>query len=109
GFLQRFHRCAFELAIELTQDILPLLLCDTWMAMPRDAYWFEPYHAVVKALPRITRANFDYERGSLALMRHCEVVVREGLQRQLDELNTPRILRRKVGRLYRYQGKFVEQ
>ena len=109
GFPQRFHRGAFELAIELQQDILPIVLCDTHTAMPRDAYWFEPYHATVRALPRVTPQNFDYSLGVLALMRHCEMLVRESLQRQLDEVNTPRIVRRKVERLYRYQGKFVEQ
>ena len=109
GFVQRFHRGAFELAIELNQEILPVILCDTNTAMPRDAYWFEPYHAIVRALPRITPRNFDYSQGSTALMRHCESIVREALQKQLDELNTPRVVRRKVRRLYRYQGKFVEQ
>src|SRR5262249_54087747 len=63
----------------------------------------------VRAWPRITPENFDYSKGSLALMRHCESVVRDALQKQLDEINTPRVLRRKVDRLYRYQGKFVEQ
>jgi SAM-dependent methyltransferase len=77
--------------------------------MPRDSYWFEPYHATVVALPRITPRTFDYAQGSLALMRHCEAIVRRALQQQLDELNTPLVLRRKVERLYRYQGKFVEQ
>jgi 1-acyl-sn-glycerol-3-phosphate acyltransferase len=109
GFMQRFHRGAFELAVELKQDILPIVLCDTHTAMPRDAYWLEPYHATVTALPRVTPGTFDYARGSLALMRHCETLVRAALQKQLDELNTPRVLRRKVERLYRYQGKFVEQ
>jgi len=109
GFLQRFHRGAFELAIELKQDILPIVLCDSWTAVPRDAYWFERFHTTVRAWPRITPENFDYSKGSLALMRHCESVVRDALQKQLDEVNTPRVLRRKVDRLYRYQGKFVEQ
>ena len=109
GFPQRFRRGAFELAIELQQDILPIVLCDTHTAMPRDAYWFEPYHVTVRALPRVTPQNFDYSLGVLALMRHCETLVRESLQRQLDEVNTPRVVRRKVERLYRYQGKFVEQ
>jgi 1-acyl-sn-glycerol-3-phosphate acyltransferase len=109
GFLQRFHRGAFELAVQLRQEILPIVLCDTWTAMPRDAYWFEPYHVTVKAWPRVTPQNFDYTRGSLALMRHCEAVVRDALQHQLDEANSPRVLRRKVQRLYRYQGKFIEQ
>jgi uncharacterized protein len=109
GFVQRFHRGAFELAIELKRDVLPIVLCDTWTAMPRDAYWFEPYHVTVRALPRVTPQNFDYSQGAVALMRHCEALVRDGLQKQLDEVNTPRVVRRKVNRLYRYQGKFVEQ
>jgi uncharacterized protein len=109
GFIQRFHRGAFELAVELKQDILPVVLCDTNTAMPRDSYWFEPYHVTVTALPRITPRTFDYSLGHTALMRHCETIVRKALQKQLDELNAPSVLRRKVERLYRYQGKFVEQ
>jgi uncharacterized protein len=109
GSVQRFHRGAFELAVELRQDILPVVLCDTNTAMPRDAWWFEPYRASVRALPRVTPQNFDYSLGSLALMQHCEKIVRDALQKQLDEINTPRVLRRKVQRLYRYQGKFIEQ
>lgn len=109
GWVQRFHRGAFELAVELKQDVLPIVLCDTWTAMPRDAYWFEPYHVTVRGLPRVTPENFDYSRGSTALMRHCEALMREGLQQQLDAVNTPKVLRRKVKRLYRYQGTFVEQ
>jgi 1-acyl-sn-glycerol-3-phosphate acyltransferase len=109
GYVQRFHRGAFELAVELQQDILPVVLCDTNTAMPRDAFWFEPYHATVRALPRVTPQNFDYSLGSTALMRHCEKIVRDSLQQQLDELNTPRVLRRKVERLYRYQGAYAEQ
>ena len=109
GFVQRFHRGAFELAVELKQEILPLILCDTWTGVPRDAFWFEPYHAVVRALPRITPQNFDYSLGSLALAQHCEKIVRAALQQQLDELNTPCVVRRKVQRLYRYQGKYTEQ
>jgi 1-acyl-sn-glycerol-3-phosphate acyltransferase len=109
GFVRRFHRGAFELAVELKQEILPIVICDSNAAVPRDAYWFEPYHTTVTALPRVTPQNFDYSQGSLALMRHCEQIVREGLQRQLDQLNTPRVVRRKVNRLYRYQGKFAEQ
>ncbi len=109
GFIQRFHRGAFELAIELRQEILPVILADTNTAMPRDTWWFEPYRAVVRALPRVAPRNFDYSLGSVALMQHCEKIVRDALQSQLDELNTPRVLRRKVERLYRYQGQFVEQ
>ena len=109
GFLQRFHRGAFDLAVELNQEILPVVICDSNTAMPRDAYWFEPFHCTVRGLPRITPQNFDYSQGSVALMKHCESLVRAGLQKQLDEVNTPRVVRRKVNRLYRYQGKFIEQ
>ncbi|HEY5041662.1 MAG TPA: 1-acyl-sn-glycerol-3-phosphate acyltransferase [Verrucomicrobiae bacterium] len=109
GFVQRFRRGAFELAVELQRDILPVVLCDTNTAMPRDAWWFEAGHATVRALPRITPQNFDYSLGATALMRHCEKIVRDSHQRQLDELNTPRTLRRKVERLYRYQGPYAEQ
>ena len=42
-------------------------------------------------------------------MKHCEKIVRDSLQRQLDEINTPRVVRRKVERLYRYQGNFTGQ
>jgi uncharacterized protein len=109
GFLQRFRRGAFELAVELRQDVLPVVLCDTITAMPRDAYWFEPGHATVRALPRVTPQNFDYSLGATALMRHCEKIVRDSLQQQLDELNTPRVLRRKVERLYRYQNVYAAE
>jgi len=109
GFVQRFHLGAFALAADLKEEILPIVICDTMTAMPRDAYWFEPYHVTVKALPRVTPANFDYALGSQALRKHCETLVREALQKQLDEINTPKVLRRKVRRLYRYQGAFVEQ
>ncbi len=109
GFIDRFHRGAFELAIELQQEILPVVICDSNTAMPRDAYWFEPFHTTVRAWPRITPQNFDYSQGVVPLMKHCESVVRDALQQQLDEINTPRVLRRKVGRLYRYQGKLIEQ
>ncbi len=109
GDLQRFHLGAFQLAIELQQDVLPILLCDTNTAMPRDSYWFEPFHAVVRALPRVTPQNFDYNLGARALAKHCETLMHTALQAELDCLNTNIVLRRKVARLYRYQGKWIEQ
>ena len=109
GWVQRFHRGAFELAIELNQEIQPVILCDTATMIPRDAFWIEPFKAVVSSLPRVTPKNFDYSQGPVALMKHCEKIVRDGLQKELDEINTPRVLQRKVRRLYRYQGRFIEQ
>jgi 2-polyprenyl-3-methyl-5-hydroxy-6-metoxy-1,4-benzoquinol methylase len=95
--------------VELNQEILPIVICDSNTAMPRDAYWFEPFHCTVSALPRVTPQNFDYSLGVVALMKHCETLVRDGLQKELDKVNTPRIVRRKINRLYRYQGKYVEE
>jgi 1-acyl-sn-glycerol-3-phosphate acyltransferase len=109
GFLDRFHRGAFELATELRQEILPVIICDSNTAMPRDAYWFEPFDCVVRALPRVTPATFDYSLGVAPLMKHCEAIVRDGLQVELDKINSPRVVRRKIERLYRYQGVYVEQ
>ena len=109
GWVQRFHRGAFELAIELNQEILPVLLCDTVTCVPRDAFWIEPGKAVIVTLPRVTPQNFDYSQGVVALMKHCEALVRDGLQKELDEINTPPVVRRKINRLYRYQGNAVEQ
>jgi len=109
GDLQRFRLGAFQLARESRQDVLPILLCDTNTAMPRDAYWFEPYRAVVRALPRVTPQTFDYSLGARALMKHCEALMHDALQAELDRVNSAKVLRRKVARLYRYQGKWVEQ
>lgn len=109
GFVQRFRRGAFELAVALRQEILPIVICGSNEAMPRDAYWFEPYHTTVRALPRVTPETFDYAQGAGALMKHCERLVRTALQEQLDAINTPAVVRRKVARLYRYQGVYVEQ
>jgi 1-acyl-sn-glycerol-3-phosphate acyltransferase len=109
GDLQRFRLGAFQLAIELQRDVLPVLLCDTNTAMPRDAYWFEPYRAVVRALPRVSPQNFDYSLGARELMKHCEMLMHAALQAELERLNIPTVFRRKVARLYRYQGKWVEQ
>lgn len=109
GSMQRFRRGAFELAVELKQEILPIVICDSHTAMPRDAFWFEPYRITLRALPRITPENFDYSQGVVPLMKHCEEIVRAGLQAELDRVNTPVIVRRKVRRLFRYQGVAVEQ
>ena len=64
--------------MELKQDILPVVLCDTNTAMPRDAIGSSRTMPRSRALPRITPQTFDYSQGSLALMRHCETIVRDG-------------------------------
>ena len=56
---------AAELAVELKQEILPIVLCDTNCAMPRDAYWFEPFHTTVRALPpNASRGAYGESLGS---------------------------------------------
>jgi 16S rRNA G1207 methylase RsmC len=58
----------------------------------------------MKALPRITPATFDYSLGARALAKHAEDLMYAVWLEELELNNTPAILRRKVERLYRYQG-----
>jgi hypothetical protein len=79
----------------LNQDILPIVLCDTNVAMPRDAYWFEPYHTtVIATLPRMTPQNFDYSQGVVPLMKHCET---RGAHRVAGSNSTPSTPRASCG------------
>jgi 1-acyl-sn-glycerol-3-phosphate acyltransferase len=106
---RRFHRGAFDVAIELGRDVIPVVLCDSRICLPRDAYWIEPFHMVMKALPPVTPQNFDYGAGPRELSRHVQTLVREELVREMRRLNTPAVLRRKVRRFYRYFGRAVER
>lgn len=105
----RFHKGAFELAIQSNADILPLVLCDTWTCLPRGGTWVEYFRMSLDVLPRITPATFDYALGAKALARHAESLVYQAWVEALRRNNTPSILRRKVARLYRYQGAAVER
>lgn len=108
GFGRRFHKGAFELAIELGADILPIVICDTGVTVPRDGYWVEKHKIRVNALERITPSNFDYSRGARELARHAQRIVSQGRQVQLDLNNTPDHVRRKVARRYRYLSPWIE-
>ncbi len=109
GFFLKFHRGAFRLAVELKRDILPVVICDSWECLHPGGWWIEGAHVRVRAYPRITPQTFDYAAGPVVLMKHVESVLAASFQEQLDRNNTPAVLRKKVGRLYRYQGPFVEQ
>jgi SAM-dependent methyltransferase len=104
GTPERFHKGAFELAIQVNADIQPLVLCDTWMCLPRGGIWVENFRMRMKALPRITPATFDYSLGARALAKHAEDLMYAVWLEELELNNTPAILRRKVERLYRYLG-----
>jgi len=99
----RFHRGAFELAVELGCDIIPVALCDMRYAVPRDAYWVERFHMAVRVLPRIPSAG----RTSRDLMKQTQEVVRSAFVEELDRINTPKRLRRKVLRRYHYLDRRV--
>lgn len=99
GYPARFHRGAFELATELGCDIIPLVICDTRTCVPRDAYWVHNFHMVVRALPRVAPGD-----DSRALQLSVQAMVREAFAAELKRLNTKETLRKKVLRLYRYQG-----
>lgn len=108
GFGRRFHKGAFELAVELGCDILPIVVCDTGACVPRDGYWVEHPKMRVHALDRITPENFDYSRGARELMHHAQRLIVEGRQAELDQNNTPDHVRRKVARRYRYLRAWIE-
>jgi len=99
GYPARFRRGAFELAVQLGADVLPVLLCDTREAVPRDAYWVERFHLRVRALDRIEPGD-----DSRALQKKVQALVRREFARELAQLNTAANVRRKVLRLYRYMG-----
>jgi 1-acyl-sn-glycerol-3-phosphate acyltransferase len=102
---KRFRRGAFDVAVELGCDVVPLVLCDTNMCVPRDAHWVEDYHMVVKALPPVTPASFDYSLGPRALMKHVQELVRAEYLVEHARIHTAEYLAYKVRRLYRYQGR----
>jgi SAM-dependent methyltransferase len=58
----------------------------------------------MKVLPRITPGSFDYGRGPSALRKHVQETVRAAFLEEHARIHTPAVLRRKVARLYRYQG-----
>ncbi|MHC4973274.1 MAG: 1-acyl-sn-glycerol-3-phosphate acyltransferase [Planctomycetota bacterium] len=102
---RRFHRGAFEAAVALGCDIVPVVLCDTRSAVPRDAFWVAGHHASVRVLPPITPDTFDYGRGSRDLMKHAQELVRGAFVEELARINTPAVLRGKIARCYHYQGR----
>jgi len=99
GYPARFHRGAFELAVRLRKDIVPVLFTDTRSAVPRDAYWVESFRLSVKVLPRIPAQD-----DSRALRKLVQERIREEFAAELGRLGTPSHVRRKVARRYRYQG-----
>lgn len=109
AYPRRFHRGAFEVAIELGCNVVPVVLCDTRMCVPRDAYWVEDFHMVVKVLAPITPETFDYTAGARELMKHAQELVRAELTRELERIHTPAYLAYKVRRHYRYLGRSVER
>jgi len=99
GYPARFRRGAFELAVQLGIDVVPVVICDSRVFVPRDAYWVDWAHMTVKALPRVAPGD-----DSRALQKRVQGMLREAFAHEMAQINTPEYLRRKVRRLYRYQG-----
>jgi SAM-dependent methyltransferase len=104
GEPMRFRKGAFELAVRLNADILPVVLCDTWTCLPRRGIWVERFRMRMRALPRITPQDFDYSRGARTLARHAATLMSQAWEQELEHNNTVGVLRRKVARYYRYHG-----
>jgi len=99
GYPARFRRGAFELAVQLGLDVLPVVICDSRIFVPRDAYWVDWAHLVVKGLPRVAPGD-----DSRALQKRVQGMLRTEFDREMARINTAPYLRRKVRRFYRYQG-----
>ncbi len=104
---KRFHRGAFDVAIELSCPVVPIVLCDTRSAVPRDAHWVDDFDTVVEALPAVTPRTFDYTAGPRALAKHVQELIRTAFEARLASLSTPAVVRTKVRRRYRYFGRSV--
>ncbi|MFT7669125.1 MAG: 1-acyl-sn-glycerol-3-phosphate acyltransferase [Planctomycetota bacterium] len=105
SFPRRFRRGAFEIAHELRADVLPLVLCNTRSCVPRDAFWVGDFWMSVKALPRVTPENFDYELGSNALMKHVQGIVRDEVVNENRRIYSNwEYLRKQLDGLYRFQN-----
>ena len=98
GYPARFRRGAFELAVQLGIDVLPVVICDSRIYVPRDAYWVDRGHMTVNALPRVAPGD-----DSRSLQKRVQRMVRDEFTAEMARINTPAYLRQKVRRLYRYQ------
>ena len=105
---RRFHRGAFDVAVELGCDVLPVVIAESRRAVP-DALWIDDYRLSVRVQPRITPAEFDHAQGPRALAKHVQELVRAELAREMERLRTPRVLAEDVRRRYRYLGREVER
>jgi 1-acyl-sn-glycerol-3-phosphate acyltransferase len=99
GYPARFRRGAFELAVRLQRDVVPLVLCGSRDVAPRDAYWIENFRLRIRALDRVPPGD-----DSRALQKKVQAMVREAFDEEMERLQPIDYLRRKVRRAYRYQG-----
>jgi 1-acyl-sn-glycerol-3-phosphate acyltransferase len=106
GFVQRFHRGAFELAVELNQEILPVILCDTntaCRATPGGSNRITPSCAPCPASRRRILITRSAARPDATLRKNRP----RRLQKQLDELNTPRVRASQSGAALPLSGPFT--
>jgi len=100
----RFRRGSFEIATDLSVDVLPVVLCNTRTCVARDGFWIGDFWMSVKVLPRVTPQNFDYSSGSNALMKHVQQLMRDEVERENRRIYSDHpFLQVQVAGLYRYQ------
>ena len=99
GYPARFRRGAFELAVRLQRDVVPLVLCGSRDVAPRDAYWIEKFRLKIRVLDRVPPGD-----DSRALQKKVQALVRAAFDEEMEQLQPIEYLRQKVRRAYRYQG-----
>lgn len=79
GVMRRYHRGAFELAIQSGHDILPVLLTNTRACIRPRGFLIGDHFSLQRVLPRVTSANFDYGKGARELANHVKTKTLEYL------------------------------
>ncbi|MCP4638953.1 MAG: methyltransferase domain-containing protein, partial [bacterium] len=108
GLVRRYHKGAFEVAIQADADIVPVVLSNTRTCLPRGTFLIGDFRAVIRALPRVTSETADYTLGARALAQHVRRLT-EGYA--LDDwrlAQRSRVFWLNLRRQYKYLGTFVE-
>jgi len=107
--MQRFHMGAFDLAVRIECDVIPLLLSNTQACISSQSMMLANHHkSALRVLERVTPDSFDYSQGSRAMGRH----IKEAMQTRQGEdwkfTQNSHNFWTNLRTLYNYRGAFVE-
>jgi len=109
GRMHRFHKGAFELAVRTGCDVIPVLLSDTQACTPRKSFRIGDHRSVIRVLPRVTPATFDYAQGARALSAHVKQKLLELVDQDWRLAQQGRSFWHNLRSLYNYRGAYVER